>query len=108
MACSACQRQDKASPVTVMSRQTLLEHNGRDPPEADGRAGRTRRASLLSRLGGLNRRFNPAIEAFARNIEVGMALYAKPNKKAGISVFVNPTVDLVLPDLIGIHDDLAG
>jgi hypothetical protein len=62
----------------------------------------------VSRLDGLNRRFNPAKEVFVRNIEVGMTLYTKPNEETGSSVFINPTVNLVLPDLLRIHDDLAG
>jgi hypothetical protein len=62
----------------------------------------------LSRLNGLNRRFNPAKEAFVRNVEVGMAFDAKPNKETGNTVFIHPTVNLVLSDALGIHDDLRG
>jgi len=92
--------------------QAVADHRRGRTDNGRGAGGYGRAGQLafirLSRLDGLNGRFNPAKEVFVRNIEVGMTLYAKPNKETGGSVFINPTVNLVLPDLLGIQDDLAG
>jgi hypothetical protein len=81
-----------------------VKRSERDHPVSVA-ASAVNRASRLDRL---NRGFNPAKEVFVCNIKIRVPLDAEPGKEKGSSGFISPTVNLVLPDLISVQDDLAG